>query len=647
MLIKRLFFVLVTCLVYISLFSQDLSTSSRRAERLFNSGIEQYGLLNYEEALSFFRQAVSVDENFIEAYLLAGDVSFDMRNYRDAAGYFKMAASLDPDFFPLVWLNMGNAWMAIGEYHEARESFAALSVHQGVQERHRDLARDKIERCDFAINAMKNPVPFDPINIGPSVNTADDEYWPALTADEETLIFTRQRKRDPSGRKIPVNLREDFYVSYNVNGEWTEARNIGSPLNTELNEGAPSLTADGRYIFFTACNRENGMGSCDIYFAGRSGDKWGEPVNLGAPVNTASWEAQPSISPDGTVLYFASNRSGGEGQMDIWYSHSTGDNKWSEPVNMGDVINTGGNEMSPFIHPDNKTLYFSSDGHIGMGGYDIFVTRRDECGEWTEPVNLGYPLNTHHDELGLIVNARGDRGYFASDRMTGEVRDIYSFELHPEVRPSEVSYMKGTVYDAGTRRRLHADFELIDLLAAETVIQSSSDPVTGEFLVPLATGRDYALNVSRRGYLFYSDHFSLAGFAHRTEPYLKDIPMQPIKEGEKTVLRNVFFAFDSYELKPESLVELEKLVEFMENNPGIRIRINGHTDNIGHPDYNLDLSERRVESVAEYLIGAGVGINRIEFAGFGETMPVADNETEEGRAENRRTEFEIIGFERE
>jgi outer membrane protein OmpA-like peptidoglycan-associated protein/Tol biopolymer transport system component len=635
------------CMVCTSLFPQDLTTASRRAERLFNSGMEQYGLLNYEEALSLFSQALSVDENFVEAYLLAGDVSFDMRNYHDAAGYFKKAASIDPDFFPLVWLNMGNAWMAAGEYKEARESFTALSVHQGVQQRYRDLALDKIARCDFAINAVNNPVPFDPVDIGPTVNTGDDEYWPALTADEETLMFTRQSKRDPSGRRMPANLREDFYVSYNVNGEWTEARNLGSPLNTEFNEGAPALTADGRYIFFTACNREDGIGSCDIYFAERSGDKWGEPVNIGAPVNTASWEAQPSISPDGTVLYFASNRSSGTGQMDIWYASSTGKNKWSEPVNMGTVINTAGNEMSPFIHPDNKTLYFSSDGHTGMGGYDIFVARRDEAGEWSEPANLGYPLNTYHDELGLIVNARGDRGYFSSDRMTGEVRDIYSFELHEEARPSEVSYMKGTVYDAGTYRRLHADFELIDLLTAETVIQSSSDPVTGEFLVPIATGRDYALNVSRSRYLFYSDNFSLAGFAHRTEPYLKDIPMQPIKEGEKTVLRNIFFEFDSYELKSESLIELEKLVEFMENNPDIRIRINGHTDNIGHPDYNLNLSERRVESVAEYLISAGVGNSRIEYAGFGETMPVAANDTEEGRAENRRTEFEIIGFEEE
>lgn len=203
--------------------------------------------------------------------------------------------------------------------------------------------------------------------------------------------------------------------------------------------------------------------------------------------------------------------------------------------------------------------------------------------------------------------------------------------------------MKGTVYDAGSLERLRAGFELIDLQTEEMVIHSWSDPRTGEFLVPIATGRDYALNVSRSGYLFYSDHFSLSGFAHQTDPYLKDIPLHPVKEGEKTILRNIFFEFDSDQLKPESIVELEKLIEFMGNNPGIRIRINGHTDNVGEPGYNMELSERRTESVAAYLVDSGIDKNRIEYAGFGETMPVADNQTEEGRAENRRTEFEIIG----
>ncbi len=640
---KRSVFSLIFLLSSIALLSQELSTSSSRAERFFRSGIRQFELLNHEEALELFKRAISADRDFYEAYLLAGDVCFDMEQYREAVSYFEKAVSLDPDFYPPAYYSMGNAWLAVGEYEQARDSYNRLAAHPDVPERHREMAEQQIKKCDFAIHAVNNPVPFDPVDIGPAINTGDDEYWPTLTADEQTLVFTRQIKRNPAGSRVPANLREDFYVSYYQEDEWSKAENIGPPLNSDLNEGAPSLTADGRKIYFTACNRADGKGSCDIYAAERSGTGWGEPVNLGSPVNTAAWEAQPSISSDGEILYFTSNRGGGEGKMDLWYSQLGEDDRWGTPVNLGEVINTEGNEMSPFIHPDNRTLYFSSDGHVGLGGYDLFVTRRDEKGNWSEPENLGYPLNTHYDEIGLIVNARGDRAYFASDRMSGEVRDIYSFELHPAIRPLEVSYMKGTVFDADSRQRLYASFELVDLLTAETVIRSWSDPGTGEFLVPITTGRDYALNVSSSGYLFYSDHFSLSGFAHQTDPYLKDIPLHPIKTGERTILRNIFFEFDSYELKPESLVELEKLTEFMNSNPGIRIKINGHTDNIGDPEYNMELSLRRAGAVAGYLAGSGIDESRIEYEGYGETMPLATNETEEGRAENRRTEFEITG----
>jgi outer membrane protein OmpA-like peptidoglycan-associated protein/tetratricopeptide (TPR) repeat protein len=639
---KRTVFFALLLLSATLLTAQELSTSSNRAARYFRSGMREFELLNHEEALNLFKQAISADRDFYEAYLLAGDVYFDLNKFSEAVDYFEKAVSVNADFFPMIYFNMGNAWMALGKYQEAKIAYTRLTDHPDVPESYRSIGQQRISNCDFAIEAIRNPVPFDPEDLGPSINTSDDEYWPTLTADEQMLIFTRQVKLDPEGRRRPGNLREDFYVSTFKEGRWIEASSIGPPLNSELNEGAPSVTADGRMIFFTACNRPDGLGSCDIYTARREGNRWGEPLNIGSPVNTAAWEAQPSISPDGKTLYFASNRRGGLGKMDIWYSRQDRDGKWGEPVNLGERINTGSNEMSPFIHVDNQTLYFSSDGHTGMGGYDLFVTRRDENGDWSEPENLGFPLNTHYDEIGLIVNAKGDKGYFASDRMSGEVRDIYSFDLHPAVRPLEVSYMKGTVYDAGSRRRLNASFELIDLANAETVIRSFSDAATGEFLVPLTTGRDYALNVSRDGYLFYSDHFSLSGFAHQSDPFLKDVPLHPIKAGEKSILRNIFFEFDSYQLKPESVVELNKLIEFLAVNPGIRIRINGHTDNTGAHQYNMDLSDKRAAEVADYLKDSGIDPARIRYQGFGETMPLAPNETAEGRAENRRTEFEII-----
>lgn len=621
---------------------QELSTGNNRAERFFRSGAREFDLHNYPEALRLFKQAISSDQDFYEAYLMAGEVYFELDDFHQAIAYYEKAVSMNPDFFPMIYFNMGNAWMALARYEEAKNAYGRLAGHTGVSERYRVLARKRVESCEFAIEATANPVPFDPVDLGPAINSGEDEYWPTLTADEQVLIFTRQTMLDPGGRRVPANLREDFYISYYRDSGWTKAAPIGAPLGSELNEGAPSVTADGSMIFFTACNRSDGLGSCDIYFARRRGQSWEEPVNLGPPVNSPAWEAQPSISPDGNTLYFASNRSGGQGKMDIWYSERDREGNWGTPKNLGETINTLENEMSPFIHVDNQTLYFSSDGHKGMGGYDLFVTRRDDEGTWSEPENLGYPLNTQYDEIGLIVNARGDKGYFSSDRMSGEVRDIYSFDLYPEARPNEVSYMKGTVYDADSRRRLRASFELIDLHTSELVIRSYSDALTGEFLVPLVTGGDYALNVSREGYLFYSDHFSLSSFAHQTDPFLKDVPLHPINTGEKTILRNIFFEFDSYELKPESLVELEKMTQFMVANPGITVRINGHTDNIGDASYNMELSEKRAGTVARFLIDSGIDSTRVGYAGFGETMPMATNLTEEGRAENRRTEFEII-----
>jgi flagellar motor protein MotB len=624
------------------IISQELSTQNNRAARNFRAGAREFDLRNYQEAMRLFKQAISSDKGFYEAYLMTGEVYFALNDFRQAVAYYEKAVSINPDFFPMIYYNMGNAWMALGSYEEAKKAYRQLAGHPEISPGYRTLARKKIESCLFAIDAMANPVPFDPVDIGESINSSNDEYWPTLTADEQILIFTRQTMVDPAGRRVPANLREDFYISYFDENGWSKAAPIGPPLGSELNEGAPSVTADGSMIFFTACNRADGLGSCDIYFARREGKKWGEPVNIGRPVNSSAWEAQPSISPDGNTLYFSSNRNGGQGRMDIWYSERGPDGNWQTPVNLGKTINTAGNEMSPFIHVDNQTLYFSSDGHTGMGGYDLYLTRRDSTGNWSEPDNLGYPLNTHFDEIGLIVNARGDKGYFSSNRMSGEVRDIYFFELHPVARPREVSYMKGTVYDADTRQRLRASFELIDLYSSELLIRAYSDPLTGEFLVPLVTGGDYALNVSREGYLFYSDHFSMSNFAHQTDPFLKDVPLHPISAGEKTILRNIFFEFDSYELKSESIVELERMTRFMKDNPGIFIRINGHTDNIGDPSYNMELSEKRAERVAAFLIDSGISSERVRHAGFGETMPVASNQTEEGRAENRRTEFEII-----
>jgi len=388
------------------------------------------------------------------------------------------------------------------------------------------------------------------------------------------------------------------------------------------------------------------MGSCDIYQAFRKGNKWGMPRNLGGPVNSSKWESQPSISADGKTLYFVSNRSGGSGGMDIWVTQLAPNNEWTIPRNLGDKINTPFSEETPFIHPDGKTLYFTSDGHVGMGEKDIYVTRKDADGTWSEPKNLGYPINTWNDEQGLFVAASGENAYFSSDRKGGYGKlDLYSFKLYEEARPTRVTYVKGKVKDKETGKPLGAKFELIDLATSEVVIESSSDQIDGKFLVTLPVDHEYALNVSLDEYLFYSEHFSLPKEQDITKPYRMDVDLQPIKFGEKVVLKNIFFETASFDLLPESTVELDKLVAFMNNNASIHIEIGGHTDNVGKPEDNQLLSENRSKSVRQYLIDHAIPEGRIQYKGYAERQPIDTNETPEGRANNRRTEFKVVSGE--
>ena len=315
---------------------------------------------------------------------------------------------------------------------------------------------------------------------------------------------------------------------------------------------------------------------------------------------------------------------------------------WSFPVNLGANLNTPGNEQSPFIHPDNQSIYFSSEGHSNMGKGDIFISRQDSNKQWIPALNLGYPINTWNNEVGLFVNAAGDMAYYSSDRLKDRGLDIYEFPLYTEARPIPVSYMKGRVFNARTWKGIEATFQLIDLQTGDLVMESSSAPEEGDFLVSLPAGRNYALNVSKPGYLFYSDNFSFAGVYKLSDPFLKDVPLSPISAGEKVILRNVFYAFDSYEVQSESEAELGIVIEFMNLNPNIKIEISGHTDNVGNDQYNQLLSEKRARSVVDYLAAKGIHTDRLSFKGYGSSMPIAANDTEEGRSTNRRTELRIV-----
>ncbi len=638
------FFVISLILIsqaFSNLFAQQqLSTKSNKAIKLYQDGLAKANLQYFDQAIKSLKEAIEDDKKFVEAYLLLGEVYTDNQQEKLAIEMFRNGIQLNPEFFPPVYSNLANLEFNNGEYDKAFDHIKKYLTYSKIKPQSKTAAEKLIKSCEFAMIAIKTPVSFEPKSLGLNINTNNELYWPSLTADEQTLVVTELLPIDPNNPQAYHNRQEDFYISSFENGKWSAAKPVGPPLNTSGNEGAQTISADGKIMVFTGCNRKDGIGRCDLYFSRKIADNWSIPQNMGKPINTTSKETQPSISADGTTLYFASDRPGGKGSLDIWKSTLNIDGTWGNPINLGDSVNTPFDEQSPFIHPDNQTLYFSSKGWPGMGKFDLFVSRKKNDTLWTTPKNLGYPINTNFDEEGLIVNARGNTAYYSSNRFAESGRNIYSFELYKEIQPISVSYMKGITFDEESKKPLGARLELIDLSSAKTIMDATSDE-TGEFLICIPSGKDYALNVSRKGYLFYSDNFTMS-HGNFTKPYIKDVPLKPIKVGEKVVMRNIFYDLNSYALRPESQIELNKLIKFLKDNHLLKIEISGHTDKTGKPDYNMKLSENRARTVAEYLVISGIETLRITSKGYGETQPIDNNDTEEGREKNRRTEFMVV-----
>jgi len=626
-----------------NLFSQQkYSTKKKKAIKHFESAIKYYNQRDDKNAILELNEALNIDEKFIESHNLLAAIYDEQRNYDKEIEHLKKAISINPDFSPNTYYYLGKILYITGKYSESTKNLEKCLSYDNLKPKFKMWAKNILKRSIFAENAVKNPVEFKPINMGKNINTKYDDYWPSLTADEKTLITTVLLPKDD---RFPISYRnsqEDFFISHKVNGEWTKIKNLGKPINTSNNEGAQNFSADGQWLFYTVCNRPEDYGSCDIYFAHKIGQQWTKPKNLGNVINGSSWDCNPSMSADGRTLYFSSNRKGGRGKKDLWFSQLSDDGTWSTPQNLGDSINTPGNEFAPFIHPDNQTLYFSSDGHVGMGGADIFMSRRNPDGSWGKPVNLGYPINTFKDEIGLIVNTKGNLALFSSDRFGSQSKDIYKFNLYKKARPKPVTYVKGYVYDKKTNKRLKADFEIYDIETDSLMIKSQSNNANGEYLVCLPLNKNYAFNVSKKGYLFYSDNFSLINFDKKQKFFEMNIPLQPIEKNASIVLKNIFYETNSYELKHESITELKKLLSFLTVNKNVIVEISGHTDNVGSKADNLKLSTNRAKTVYEYLIKNGIDKNRLKYKGYDFSKPIADNNTKEGRAKNRRTEFKII-----
>ena len=636
---KRTWIIVFIMLLAGTIHAQSYSTKSKKAIKYFDRAVILYQENDPEGAEEELLKSVAVDDNFLEAYGLLAQISYESGRIEEAISYYSTTLEIDPEGNPDGYRLLAGLVLRTGDYDRSLLLLEKFLEFPPEKVNKRESALSMKTSCLFAIDAINKPVPFEPENLGDSVNSDLNEYWPCLSVDEQQLMFTVMLPVNPILEDSP--LHEDFYLSKRREGHWGSRENTGPPLNTRDNEGAHSLTADGRMLFFTACNRRDGMGLCDIYTSILDKGSWSKPVNLGSPVNSRYSEKHPTISADGRVLYFTSSRPGGKGSYDIWRSSWDGQN-WSEPENLGDSVNTPGIEQSPFLHPDQRSLYFSSTGWPGMGQGDLFFSRKSTGDLWSEPINLGYPINTFNDEIGLSVNARGNRAYFASDREGKNNTDIYTFELPIELRPIQVSYLTGRVYDSRSMKGVSALIQLIDLETEEVVIETPSFPPDGDYLVTLPTDRDYALNVAAEGYLFYSDHFAFRGEYSQWDPFRRDIALERILVGSSVVLNNIFFESDSHLLLPGSMAELNRVLIFMQENPGIAVEIAGHTDSTGSEEHNQVLSGKRAEAVVEYLTSGGIAPDRLHAEGYGDRKPVGDNASEEGRAMNRRTELTII-----
>ena len=593
----------------------------------------------------------------------------DSQKYEEAVTKLEEVLASDPNNME-VQFYLGSAYQALGQneksfdfFLKAKESMqvALVSYNGGTNETrnmhqlqyHQRYAAEQVT-LSKAGNTMKEPVKLSSIVNGPF-----GDYGPIINPTGTRLYFT-SRRPDSGQRSIlsskkkgiiesksktdtvePTESDEDSYYTDKEGATWSVPTKLPEPLNTDSNEGVDCFTADNQLMLFTACGLEDRIGSCDLYISSLEGDRWQTPKNMGNVVNSVGWDGQATISYDGTKIFFVSGRDEGYGGADIYMVEKNIFGEWGPPVNLGGIVNTPFDEYSPFISQDGKTLYFSSNAHPGFGGLDIFKSV-NENGKWSVPVNLGKPLNTPKDDKFFTIGGSGEVGYFSSDR-DGKGMDIYQIEIPEEMRPQPTIVITGTVTNAKTNENVGGFVMVEDMDTGELIAVNKSNSVTGKYIVVLPGGRNYSVSANKEGFFFYSQSFEVPKKIHYQE-IVKDIPLKPIEKGTKVVINNIFFETGKATLTSQSHLELDKAIDLLRTNPTMVIEVGGHTDNTGDDATNMKLSHDRAKAVREYMVGRGIGPDKIQAKGYGESNPIANNDTDEGRQANRRTEFIILEF---
>ena len=644
-------------------FCNDID--DKKLIKSFQKGVQLLNDGKMNEAEVIFAKIIDEEPEFTEAWVASSEINYSKyksaKDPKSQNNYYsryvkclESVAKLCPSYQNYeVCYTLGKIFFSHDKLDVAKNYLKTYIDNGKKGTKYYSDAESTYHYIEQYLNLIENPVPFEPV-IVEGVSSAYDDYLPLISPDGSLALFTKAYMKKEINSIYGDRFVEEFTVSKASDDKgliFSPGEPLPYPFNSGKNQGAASISIDNKTLFITICEFvSRDYDNCDIYMSTRVGDGWSELKSLGPNINgVKTWESQPSISADGKTLYFASIRESNIGfdpdnpTSDIYYSTKDEKGNWTKAKNLGSKINTPGNEKSPFIHSDSQTLYFSSDGHLGIGGYDIFFSKfRD--GDWTKPVNIGYPINTKNNDLGFVVNTQGTKAYFASNKLNGKGGwDIYAIDLYKEARPEKVFLVKGQLVDDNGYALSDAKLEVKNT-RTEEVSEGVVDAETGHYAVAVTAKNendDFLMVVKKEDYSFSS---TLIEPTEETfeKPIEVNFEVKPIEAGKSVQINDIYYATASYEINQKSYAVLNEFAEFLKSNPTVKVEIRGHTDNIGSAQTNITLSNRRAQAVYDYLLSKGVPKANVSYKGYGPNMPIADNRTEAGRAKNRRTEFYIL-----
>jgi outer membrane protein OmpA-like peptidoglycan-associated protein/tetratricopeptide (TPR) repeat protein len=632
-------FVFWICLLLplLPLAAQDYSIIDRRAIKFYEEAEQFSSRKQWPEAMGSYRAAYERSHDFFEAYLRHAQVLLTMGDPSEALRVAERGERRikDQNLFKgrFGWL-ISQLLVEVGEFELAIEKLRKSEEFLDEQFLQSENYFQQKKRMDFIAHEIRHQKDIVKEKLPAPLNTFQLQYFPVLTADSKKLLFT---KRDG----LKNFEHEDIYVSYWEEEQWTVPEPISQTINTTYNEGTCTISADGNILIFTSCDTPDSFGSCDLYITQKVNGKWQRASNMGKNVNSRFWDSQPSLSADGRVLFFSSNRREGYGGNDIWFSERSEDGSWSVAKNLGPHVNTSKDEVSPFIFFNNEVLFFASDGHLGFGGKDLFMSTF-EMGEFGSPINLGYPINDQKDQLALFITAQKDYAYYTENSYRDGKADssfLYRFNFPKEIDLGEkIIVSEGRVLDRKTGEPIDARLSLVNLTNDSTMYEFLSDGKTGEFLMLYPDKSLTGLYVEKMGFIPKIYNVDRDSLKNRSNI---EIELDPIERGKNFVFENVYFDTDKAELKEASVSSLNRLANFLRQHPQVKIQVEGHTDNVGLPAYNVGLSMRRAESVKEFLVALGIPSERMETLGKGDSEPLKPNDSEANRSFNRRIEVII------